>query len=75
MPIYASSDMMTRNVEVHSRNIIAREPRPADFAAAAAIDIERRGKVGTAVGVMQMIGEVVTQIKQAIAADKKVCCH
>ena len=79
MPFYASSDMSTRNADsevlyVHPRSIIAREPKSADFSATA-VDIEERDKIGTAVEVLQMIGDVVTQIKQSIAADKDVRFH
>ena len=78
IPFYVSSDMRARNVEilnVHSRNIIAREPIPADLTAAAAVGIGRRSYVEAAIEVAQMITDVVTNIKGAIAADKEVRCH
>jgi hypothetical protein len=84
MPFDASSDMKIRNIEtrsdgevfaMHSRNIEAREPTPVDFAAAAAINLEKRNPIGAIVQVGKMIAQVVMKIKAAFAADKAVCCH
>jgi hypothetical protein len=61
---------------MHSRNIKAREPRPAANLAAATSNIEKRGgKMDAIVEIGKMIGDVISQIKGAIAADKQVCYH
>jgi hypothetical protein len=84
IPYYdPSSSMEIRNIEtrdgevlaVDARNIEAREPTPIDFAAAAALHLERRNPVGAVVQVGKMIAQVIIKIKQAFAADKAVCCH
>ena len=80
IPFDASSNTRnigTRNLEVsnvHPRNIMAREPKPADLAAAA-VGIERRNPIGAIVQVGKMIAEVIINIKKAFAADKEVRCH
>jgi len=64
-------DVDVRNVGIRHADVITREPIPAADVSDGTAELDERNVIGAVVQVGKMIAEVVSKIKEAIAADKE----